>query len=99
MHAVLEAMNKPHRCTERPGRHSANGHNNRKQGGLRFPPRSRATSAVRAVTRRSLLGHCSRVPGSGWWVVKVALMLFLASGRKDRRWSQVVGKVIPRYRV
>lgn len=73
--------------------------NSRKQGGLRFPPRSRATSAVRAVARRSLLGHCSRVPGSGWWVVKVALMLFLASGRKDRRWSQVVGKVIPRYRV
>lgn len=40
---------------------------------------------ARAIARRSLLGHCSRVSRfSGWWTVEVELLPLLASGRKDK---------------
>lgn len=86
-------MNKPLQGTVPPDP------NQQKASRLKFPSQIQGQLGLGAVARRSLLGHCSRVPGSRWWVVKVELSPFLDSGRKDRRGSQAVGKSIPRHRV
>lgn len=38
------------------------------------------------------LGHCSRVSGSGWWVVKVELRLLLASA-KQVEWREATTRL------
>lgn len=59
------------------------------------PSQPRASSAGRALGG-SLLWHCSGVSASGRWSVRVELLPLLASGRKDRRESQVGGEALPR---